>query len=648
METKRKSILKILLTRIFLVVLLFNILLAFININEAILTRDKNEEALKEKIKQEIVSLTNFQTSALQSLAKTLVIKQSDVLLKLYNVHKKKDLKLVNLAEQFSFLELDSSLHALYIIEKGVIVNTTFKTDLGLNFYNLGQDYRNFLHKIFESDDIYALGFDFEYRTKKLRAYSYFPTHDKKYLIEVGSYSETANEIMQMVKNRLNEIKEENKNIVSLNLWVANQNDMFPLIDDNYNNFILDSLTSFVFLTRRDLTSTFQQDDKNLNAEFLYLQQDESSFLPELTVSLITDVTNIRKPIIMIILRHLVFTSIFLSLILIVILIATNKIKNVFRELIEKTTIISKGLLSERVKVVGNNELTTIAEQFNEMVQKLEESYSELSLTNKIIKDNMELLQQQTNDIVDSITYAERLQKATLPDNDLLDEIIPDRFIIFKPRDVVSGDFYWVKQIKNFKIIVAADCTGHGIPGAFMSMLGMSLLNEIITKSRVDTAGEMLDRLRKKIKKILHQTGKDREAKDGMDMALCIINTETNSLQFAGAFNPMYIIRNKELLEFKGDRMPVGVYILEKTEFKTHEVDLQPGDNIYIFSDGFSDQVGGEKEKKFMAKNLREMLIEHSDKPLAEQKEIYESTLAKWMGENEQIDDIILMGFRVS
>ena len=643
----RKSIFKVLITRIFIIVLLFNIILVVININEAISEKRESNKILKETIRKEIISLVDFQTSSLELIAKSLANTQSEVLHKLYSIHLHEDLKKVDLTKQFSTLKHDSINHSLYIIENGIIVNTTFPTDLGLNFYNLGQDYRNFLIGITEQNDIYNLGFAFEYLTKKLRAYSYLPTDDKKYLIEIGSYSETANEIMLMFKKQLLEIADQNDEIVSLNLWIANQGEKFPLIDDSYNVFTIDTMVSYVFNKQSDLKTEFSLNDQHLVAEFIYFKLSNTLLLPEFTVSILSDITYKNFPVHKIIKRQLVFALITLVLILVVIILATNKIKKVFKDLMEKTTAIAKGAMNQRVTVIGNNEFTTLAEQFNDMVQKLEESHIDLSFKNHVIQDNMKVLQQQTDDMVESITYAQRIQKAALPEEEILNEIIPERFIIFKPRDVVSGDFYWVKQIKNFNIVVAADCTGHGIPGAFMSMLGMSLLNEIVTKSRFDTAGEILNRLRKKIKKILHQTGKDRETKDGMDMAICIIDTESKQLQYAGAFNPLYIYRNKELIEFKGDRMPVGVYVLEKTEFTNHEIELQPGDTVYMFSDGYSDQIGGKNGKKYMAMNLKELLREHSDKPMKDQKEIFEKTLSDWSTGYEQVDDILLMGFRV-
>ena len=248
--------------------------------------------------------------------------------------------------------------------------------------------------------------------------------------------------------------------------------------------------------------------------------------------------------------------------------------------------------------------------------------------------------------ITDSILYAESIQNAILPDMEFMKKEIPEHFVLFKPKDIVSGDFYWVKKINNFLIIAAVDCTGHGVPGAFMSMLGTSFLNETVSKAKFDKANEILERLRKMVKVSLKQTGKDIEQKDGMDMALCILDLDNKEMQYAGAYNPLYLIRDGELIEYKADRQPVGFHYVEK-EFTNHVIRLQEGDAIYIFSDGFYDQLGGAKNKKFMSKNFQSLLLEINKKSMDQQKDLLDKTLKEWMKNMEQIDDILVMGIRV-
>lgn len=265
----------------------------------------------------------------------------------------------------------------------------------------------------------------------------------------------------------------------------------------------------------------------------------------------------------------------------------------------------------------------------------------------KTIRTANRLLAYQKKQITDSIEYASRIQTAILPPGDYINKIIPDHFILYKPRDIVSGDFYWITH-KDGKIIVAAvDCTGHGVPGAFMSMLGFAFLNEIVNKEKELKANEILNQLRDNVKKSLHQTGKDDEAKDGMDIALCIIDLENLKMQFSGAYNPLYLARNNELITLKGDRMPIGIYIAEKESFTNHETEISKGDTIYIFTDGYTDQFGGPQTQKFKTAPFRDLIESNQDKSMAEQKKILEDNFDKWKGDYDQIDDVLVIGIKI-
>ncbi|MCK4662473.1 MAG: SpoIIE family protein phosphatase [Bacteroidales bacterium] len=266
--------------------------------------------------------------------------------------------------------------------------------------------------------------------------------------------------------------------------------------------------------------------------------------------------------------------------------------------------------------------------------------------TAEVVKQKDEI-EEQKKSITDSIQYASRIQKAVVPSEVRANEILPEHFILWRPRDIVSGDYWWMTKKDNKIIIVAADCTGHGVPGAFMSMLGVSFLNEIVNKSTVTTACVILNDLRAHVKDTLKQTGKEGEAKDGMDVALLILDIENNKVQYSGAYNPLYLFRNGELIETKADKNPIGIFIKEKDSFTNHEIDVIKGDTFYIFSDGFVDQFGGEKGGKYKTKNFKILLSEIQDKPMKEQGEILDKTVDDWRGDIEQIDDIIIVGIRM-
>ena len=322
-------------------------------------------------------------------------------------------------------------------------------------------------------------------------------------------------------------------------------------------------------------------------------------------------------------------------------------------------------------------------EQKNEITEKNEElnqQNEEITAQRDEIEKQKEVVEEIHHEISQSIDYAERLQGAILPESKILDKYVSEHFVLFKPKDKVSGDFYWWANVENHTIITAADSTGHGVPGAFMSMLGSSFLREIVQKEYVTHTGVILRKLRKEIVKALKQTGESGTQKDGMDMAIISIDHETNIVQYSGANNPLYIITNYELkitneesassvklydnsklriknqpvgrqgskllYEVKPDKMPIAIY--EKMDnFTTHEIQLQKGDQLYMFSDGYADQFGGPKNKKFKYKPFKKLLIENAHKPMLEQKEILNTAFENWKGNIEQIDDVVVLGVKL-
>jgi len=311
--------------------------------------------------------------------------------------------------------------------------------------------------------------------------------------------------------------------------------------------------------------------------------------------------------------------------------------------------------LTYRKNINLNLNLEKLVEQRTRTIDKqktvLETQNKDLMLQNKKIESQKELLYQKNEEVNDSINYAKKIQSAIMPPEQYFQEILNDVFILFKPRDIVSGDFYWIKQVNQYVILAAADCTGHGVPGAFMSMLGMSYLNEIVHRREITNANEVLNELRKQIRNSLRQRGQPEESKDGIDMALCVIDEKEKVLQYCGANNPLYLIRDKngtpEMTEFKADRMPLGYYPGKFKTFTNNDIQLESGDMFYLFSDGFIDQKGGEEGKKFLSKNFKELLLEIHEEPMHDQEQILDKTITKWMGNNPQVDDILVIGVRV-
>jgi len=288
-----------------------------------------------------------------------------------------------------------------------------------------------------------------------------------------------------------------------------------------------------------------------------------------------------------------------------------------------------------------------------------------------IIQEQKALVDEKNKNITDSIRYAKEIQEAILPTDEEIAELLPESFVLFKPKDIVSGDFYWAIQTKNNKVIwAAADCTGHGVPGAFMSMIGNALLNEIVIEKGITEPAQILNKLKTHIINSLSQKGESGEHRDGMDIALCALDKKTNKLEFAGAYNSLLLVRKdianseigkngklkifeEDLGELKADRQPIGYEHGKDQPFTNHEIQLQKGDTLYTFSDGYADQYGGDANssfgngKKFSKRRLKELVLSLQQKSMTEQKETFDTTIENYKGDLEQIDDILVIGVRI-
>lgn len=280
-------------------------------------------------------------------------------------------------------------------------------------------------------------------------------------------------------------------------------------------------------------------------------------------------------------------------------------------------------------------------------IKKIKNQKSELEKKHLEVTQQRDRIAMQKKDIVDDIQYSKRIQRAIFPTDDYISETIPKHFILNLPRNIVSGDFYWAGRLNNLSVIAVGDCTGHGISGAFMTMAGIAFLSEILSKNIANSANEILFELRKLVMKLLKQKGEEGEAADGLDISLVMIDEKHNKIQFAGANNPFYIIRNGDLEIIKGDRMPIGIHLNFEKPFTQHDIDVSKGDMIYLFTDGYADQFGGPRNKKFRYKNFQELLLEIHTKTMDEQKDQLLRTITDWMGNNEQVDDILILGFKI-
>jgi serine phosphatase RsbU (regulator of sigma subunit)/tetratricopeptide (TPR) repeat protein len=273
---------------------------------------------------------------------------------------------------------------------------------------------------------------------------------------------------------------------------------------------------------------------------------------------------------------------------------------------------------------------------------------SEILIQKDIIEEKSRIVEEKNKDITDSIKYAKRLQSAILKPQEYLSSCFSDGFVLFKPKDIVSGDFYWFEKFGNHSMVAAADCTGHGVPGAFMSIIGCNLLTQAVNEYAITKPSAILNSVNKGISKVLQQKKDEPSVKDGMDIALCVMDTDRMVLEYAGAYNPLWLVRDGKIIEFKANKFPVGAFVGEEIkQFTNHEIPIIKGDMIYLFSDGYADQFGGPQGKKFKYKALQKLILEICSKPTSVQKEIFDKTFESWRGELEQVDDVLLVGVKI-
>ncbi len=315
---------------------------------------------------------------------------------------------------------------------------------------------------------------------------------------------------------------------------------------------------------------------------------------------------------------------------------------NIFRQGLEARTGLEKALIekaeAQQQALENLQEKERLITHQNEL---LEQQVVERTLKIVHQKEEIEI---KNKEILDSIQYAKRLQEAILPPLKQIKNLFPESFLIYRPKDIVAGDFYWMEQVDDYIFIAAADCTGHGVPGALMSMLGISLLNQTVNEKKITDPAAILNHLHRSVITALKQS--ENATHDGMDIVLCRFDLQQKELQFAGANRPLWLMRNKELLEFKTDKMPVGGLQLERNDFILQSLQFKQGDSFYLFTDGYADQFGGESGKKFMTKKFRELVVSIDELDMAGRKNAIDHAFIEWKDNHEQVDDVLVIGLK--
>jgi serine phosphatase RsbU (regulator of sigma subunit) len=682
MANKPTTIFRQLIFNVVFPAILALLLLGFLNYQNTKNILVKSNEDKNLIISDEIAHIFELQDMALSILENELNKRMENISNQLVNeiFSDTRNIETADLRQIRRQLIMNPDFEDIYVInEDGIVVNTTFTADMGLNFFDFGVEHRNLLEGILESGGYLSERFALENNTKRLKKFTYHATLDRKYIIELGIYSSKADEIIQMIKDRLNGLSEKQLSIQSVNLFIGSDTPFSFNADVELNERHRDIYRRIL---EEKTTESFEEREGKvrLNYDYVFMPRKNTDLYAGGVIRIVSDYSAERRVLRLEMFKFILIFGLTLAVVVVLLYRKTRVITDPIQKLVTNVNRITDGHLNERAEVIGNNEITRLSEKFNIMIEQLEEYYNELEQkvrerTAEIEKQKEEILAQRdsleeqrnmlseanTNltqayseieeknrHIEDSIRYAKRIQNAILPPNEYVRRLFTDYFILYLPKDIVSGDFYWVSHNENRVYIAAVDCTGHGVPGAFMSIVGHDRLNYAVNVTEATHPADILNSLNKGVTETLRQTRSEISVKDGMDIALISIDFDLQILEYAGAFNPLYHIRDEELSLIQADKFPVGAFIGEElNKFQDHRIELKQDDVFYIFSDGYADQFGGPRSKKFMTKRFREMLLANHKKPMKEQREILLKTIREWMGEEPQVDDILVIGIRI-
>lgn len=666
MQVKINSIYKQLLANIILPVIICLLIIGIFSFrNTKTILRLNNEteqnfiyDEIKSFIELQFVALTIIEepmANLMQEYSTTLVDEYFDNTFNIENT---------NLNSIQNELEMDKQNVDIYVINRdGIVVNTTFREDLYFNFYSFSEAHKNYLLEVFSRGEFDSPKFFFEHKTKRYKKYSYHPTNDGKYIIEIGLYSTQADQIYDYMISHLENIPNKKPNLVSVDLFFLASGKPYPL--NLKHEFIPDHLPSIPKMVEGEVvTIPFEKENNDfINYTYFYLEDTSHKIFNGNIIRIANDTTTqlnfIKKEK-----RKILFVLIIaLALFYFIIYFRAKMIVHPIQHLIEKSKIIANGNYRERVVVEGDNELSLLSENFNKMVNNIEErnnqieqqseflyqSNRKLNEAYKLLDHQKNLIENKQDDLTASINYAQRIQDSLLPQPEDFAKLFQESFVYILPRDIVSGDFYWFSKVNNKLIIVASDCTGHGVPGAFMSMIGMTILNHLVNYEHIDDPALIISRLDAEICDLLIYNNHKEQRFEGMDTAVCSVDLETNEMKFSSAQRPIILMRNGEAITYKGSIYPIGEYYdsIQKI-FTNTSINLEENDTVYMFSDGYTSQFEESGAKKFNYRRFRKLLTDINSRPLKEHPVILDRTLNAWKGTAEQIDDIMVLGFKYS
>lgn len=646
-KTKR-SILRQLLVNILVPVLLIFSIVFYLTYQYNLDKVESDIQQQKKNIVEETRNLIEYYDFSMRTHEQSLIQRMQDVSGEIQLVLQKQNAKFVDLNSLRSSLGMDPKREDIYLIDRNLkIVNTTFKPDLGLDFKKLNLTFIPFFNQIFRSEKFKEDRFGLEIKTGKIKKYSYQTSFDRRYIIELGFYSKSADEFKQLLLSKIRSLDKRFEAINRVELYLG----VKGIPDASITNPELQK--AYLRCLDRGKNVTIENDDPDSKGkeftEYVFLPVLESKLYSGYVLELGTNDLPYQNLINDLLLRFGIIFGLTLVILTVIVYFRSRKLTKPIQELALKTETISTDNLDQTIEITGSLELDLLSKNFNSMMQKLRHSYE--NLEEKVVERTRELQEQKVivesknHEIVESIQYARFIQQALLPlESEIQAGFDENAFVYYAPKDIIAGDFFWFEKRDNKSWFAVADCTGHGVPGAMVSVLCINALAQSLATNSNQSTGELLDQVRELVVQTL--TKEARSVKDGMDISLACFDHKTNMLQWTGANNPLWIFRGEEILITSPDKQPVGQFDGAKP-FATHEIQLEANDWILLFSDGYADQFGGPKNKKYKYATFRDFIQAHKDQTGSELKASLKEEFEHWKGDHEQTDDVCVMGIKL-
>jgi serine phosphatase RsbU (regulator of sigma subunit) len=644
----RRSILRQLLVNILVPVLLIFSIVFYLTYQYNLDKVENDIAQQKKNIIAETKNLIEYYDFSMRTHEQSLIQRMEDASREIQFALAKQPARSIDLLALRSSLGLDSLREDIYLIDRNLkIINTTFKPDQGFDFKKLNKTFISFFSKIFQSKTFKEDRFGLEIKTGKIKKYSYQTSFDGKHIIELGFYSKSADEFKQLLLSKIRGLNKRFEAIDRVQLYLG--------VKHIADASIKDSKLQKAYLKCLDLEKNITVSSDNTatrgkeSMEYIFLPVLESKLFSGYVLELGMNDLPYQNLMDDLLIRFGIIFLLTVVILTTIVYFRSRKLTKPIQELARKTETISTDNLDQTIEITGSLELDLLSKNFNSMMQKLRHSYE--NLEEKVVERTHELQEQKliveskNHEIVESIQYARFIQQALLPlESEIQSSFDENAFVYYAPKDIIAGDFFWFEKRNTVSWFAVADCTGHGVPGAMVSVLCINALYQSLASNENRNTGELLDHVRELVVQTL--TKEARSVKDGMDISISRFDHQTNVLQWTGANNPLWIFRGEEILVTSPDKQPVGQFDGAKP-FTTHEIQLEANDWIILFSDGYADQFGGPKNKKYKYATFKDFIQAHKTKSGAELKTSLKEEFEAWKGHHEQTDDVCVMGIRI-